>query len=427
MSRKITFAELIREGVLEVSDGYRAKNDELGGDGPIFLRAGLMSSHGFNWNSGERFDVHSAEKLRGKYGAPGDTVITTKGNSVGRSAQVPEDAPEFVYSPHLSFWRTHDTHVVDQGYLRYWALSDAFLDQLHALAHGTDMAPYLSLADQYRLEIHLPGQGQQQAIAAVLKALDDKIAVNRRISATVASLGQARFNASFSEALDHVSAGAPLSSDWKSSTLGENVSCLEAGRRPKGGVAAYDEGVPSIGAESVIGLAQFDYAKTKYVPQEFFDSLRQGVLQSHDILLYKDGGKPGDFKPHVSMFGNGFPFARMCINEHVFRVRLRSEISQEFGYFWLCSAPIMSAMRLRGTGAAIPGINSAAARSIPFVVPPKDRVASFTTVAAPLVNRALQAAAESRVLTQLRDALLPKLMSGQLTVKQAESLVEDAT
>ena len=40
----VTFSELINEGVLEIGDGYRAKIDELGGDGPMFLRAGLVRS-----------------------------------------------------------------------------------------------------------------------------------------------------------------------------------------------------------------------------------------------------------------------------------------------------------------------------------------------------------------------------------------------
>ena len=44
--RITTFADLISEGALEIGDGYRAKNDELGGDGPIFLRAGhVTDSH----------------------------------------------------------------------------------------------------------------------------------------------------------------------------------------------------------------------------------------------------------------------------------------------------------------------------------------------------------------------------------------------
>ncbi|MFZ1415068.1 MAG: hypothetical protein WAS73_10905 [Defluviicoccus sp.] len=50
-----TFAELISEGTLEIGDGYRAKNEELGGDGLIFLRAGHVSDTHIDFDGVERF------------------------------------------------------------------------------------------------------------------------------------------------------------------------------------------------------------------------------------------------------------------------------------------------------------------------------------------------------------------------------------
>ena len=66
---------------------------------------------------------------------------------------------------------------------------------------------------------------------------------------------------------------------------------LQTGKRPKGG--AQEVGVPSIGAENVTALAQHDFAKEKYVSEQFFDAMRQGHVADKDILFYKDGAEIG--------------------------------------------------------------------------------------------------------------------------------------
>lgn len=81
---------------------------------------------------------------------------------------------------------------------------------------------------------------------------------------------------------------------------------LESGRRPKGGASL--EGVPSIGAESIKGLGKFDYTKTKYIPKDFAKSMKKGSIQGYELLIYKDGGKPGYFIPNFSIFGEEFPY-----------------------------------------------------------------------------------------------------------------------
>jgi type I restriction enzyme S subunit len=273
----------------------------------------------------------------------------------------------------------------------------------------------------------MPGIEEQRAISGVLKALDDKIAVNDRIVTAIEELSAAIFRNSFTEALTFLTRGDELPYEWTADVMGGVCSVLETGRRPKGGVSGYADGVPSIGAESITRLGEFDFAKVKYVPEEFFAGMRQGIIEDYDILLYKDGGRPGNFEPHVSMFGRGFPFERMCINEHVYRIRLANPLSQAYGYFWLTSEPVMTEMRSRGTGVAIPGLNSSAVRELPVAYPAVDRLTRFNETVLPMIDRALSAASESRGLGQLRDTLLPKLMSGAIRVRDAEKVVEDVT
>jgi len=159
---KLHLADLIDEGILLVSDGYWAKLEELGGSGPIFLRAGHVSDSHIDFARADRFFPDLESKLRSKMSEPGDVVITTKGNSTGRVTYVSPDLPKFVYSPHLSFWRSLQPEKVVPGFLRYWSRSDEFRRQLRALACATDMAPYLSLVDQRRLRITLPTPEEQR-------------------------------------------------------------------------------------------------------------------------------------------------------------------------------------------------------------------------------------------------------------------------
>lgn len=181
----------------------------------------------------------------------------------------------------------------------------------------------------------------------------------------------------------------PVPRGWRVDELGAYLDVLETGSRPTGGVKTIEAGVPSIGAESIIGLGKFDYTKTKYVSFEFFSSMKRGHIMEFDVLLYKDGGKPGQFEPHVSVFGCGFPFATLCINEHVYRLRAKPPLTQGFLYFWLTTPLVMEEMRRRGTGVAIPGLNSTAVRELPILVPDNESIRKFDSLAQPIIERVL--------------------------------------
>ena len=173
--REVTFRTLIDEGALQIGDGYRAKLEELGGSGYPFLRSDFVNKRHIAFDDAECFHEELSPKLKAKVSHPGDTVITTKGNSTGRAAYVRADLRTFVYSPHLSFWRSLNHDVLHPGFLREWAHSPEFTEQLNGMKDSTDMAPYLSLTDQTRLRITVPEPDEQRAIARVLGALDEKI------------------------------------------------------------------------------------------------------------------------------------------------------------------------------------------------------------------------------------------------------------
>ena len=436
--RTATVAELQREGVLLVEDGnhgeYRPRPDEFVDEGVAFIRAADMDGGRVLFDSASRINDHAVQRITKGIGAPGDVLLSHKG-TVGKVALVLDDAPRFVCSPQTTFWRTLDPNTLDRGYLHAFLRSAPFRQQLDAREAETDMAPYVSLTSQRGLMVQLPPIKEQRRIGRVLGSLDDKIELNRRMSQTLESIARALFNSWFVD-FDPVRAKAegcnprlqphlaglfPESFDdsklgeipkgWQVKQFADVLSELETGGRPQGGVSEYTTGVPSIGAESIVGLGRFDYSKTKYVPREFFEALSKGHVQSRDVLLYKDGGRPGEFEPHVTLFGDGFPFPTCAINEHVYRMRTTDELGQNFLFFWLSSDLVMEEMRTKGTGVAIPGLNSTQVKSLTTLVPAPAVAQAFNRLVEPLVARVLATCNESRTLTKLREALLPRLLA----------------
>lgn len=312
--------------------------------------------------------------------------------------------------------------------------------------------PSTTRAAVYVRDLEVPPLEQQREIGRVLAVLDDRIDHNRALAANLEAIARALFNSWFVD-FDPVRAKAAgetppgLASDlaalfpdrfvdselgevpegWANKAIGDVLAVLETGRRPKGGVKGIREGVPSVGAESINGIGQFDFSQTKYVPREFFDKLKTGKPQSFDTLLYKDGGKPGDFRPRIGMYGCGFPFDEYALNEHVFMLRAdAARVGSFYLYFWMARDETMHILQNAGGKAAIPGINRQDVMTLPVQLPPMKLVGAFERIVAPMVERILTAQKESQRMAQLRDLLLPRLISGKLRVEDAEAALEAA-
>jgi hypothetical protein len=95
-------ADLIQAGVIDIGDGYRAKNAELGEPGLPFIRAGDLNN-GFDMTGADILKEESVAKAGNKICRPGDIAFTSKG-TVGRFARVTDYTGLFVYSPQVCFW-----------------------------------------------------------------------------------------------------------------------------------------------------------------------------------------------------------------------------------------------------------------------------------------------------------------------------------
>ena len=159
-------ADLTREGLLEIGDGYRAKNSELRGPGLPFIRAGNLRA-GFDMRGADVLHQDSVAKAGSKVSRPGDVAFTSKG-TIGRFARVTEFTQPFVYSPQVCFWRSLDRERLQPAILYCWMQSEDLRAQIDAVAGQTDMAPYVSLRDQRMMEVPVFPESQ----AAIARRLD---------------------------------------------------------------------------------------------------------------------------------------------------------------------------------------------------------------------------------------------------------------
>ena len=446
-----TFAQLIADGVIEIGDGYRAKNEDLGGDGLIFLRAGHVTDTHIDFKGVERFHARLTQRVRSKLAKPGDAVITTKGNSTGRTAFVSSSMPPFVYSPHLSYWRSLDSTRIEGGFLRYWSKGLAFTAQLAGMKTSTDMAPYLSLVDQKRLEIILPPISEQRAIAHILGTLDDKIELNRRMNETLEAMARALFKSWFVDfdpvraKLNHPSpAGTRKHLERSRGAGGEGIGLPKAiadlfpdsfedsglGEIPKGWDVGTLAGVASLNPESWSrdtrpeAINYVDLSNTKWgrieaittYAQQDAPSRAQRILRPQDTIV-------GTVRP-----GNGsyaFIFEDGLTGSTGFAVlRPRRQEYAEFVYLAATAAENIEALTHLADGGAYPAVRPEVVAATQAIRPSDEVLHSFSRVVSPLLAKMACNERESRALAFLRDSLLPKLISGELRVKDASRMAE---
>ena len=136
--------------------------------------------------------------------------------------------------------------------------------------------------------------------------------------------------------------------------LGNIFIKIESGKRPKGGVAQYRSGVPSLGGEHIGLDGKMNYSKIKFVPEEYFQSAQQGILEDFDILLCKDGALTGK----VALFKKSdFQYPKGMINEHVFALKTDNKITQKYVFYVLYSRQGQKILKANVTGTAQGGLN----------------------------------------------------------------------
>lgn len=198
-------------------------------------------------------------------------------------------------------------------------------------------------------------------------------------------------------------------------TLGDLLENISTGARPKGG--AQKSGIPSVGAEKIEKFGVYDYSSEKYIAEDFYEKLKNGKMNSGDVLLYKDGAYTGK----VSMCLNWFPHKKSAVNEHVFILNTENNWAQNYLYFTLYNKQNKEMLeRLAGAKAAQPGLNQTELKSLKINICDKEFIKKFENEVKPIMESIANNSLENKKLVELRDTLLPKLMNGEINLDKIE-------
>lgn len=300
-----------------------------------------------------------------------------------------------------------------------WAYYSILNFQVKNLKTGTGV-PSLSRDDFYDLDVYLPEYEYQKKIAEFLFKFDQNININQKKNNLIRNILDLTFNKIFynfenlninsmkTKFNDFLKKNFP--DDWSMQKFGDILSDLESGDRPKGGINKKEIAIPSIGAENIIKVGSYNYLNEKYVTENFFKSLKKGIVKSNDVLMYKDGASLG----RVSYFKNGFPHDKCCINSHVFILRTNHLLNQEFLYMWLEQDFMKKIIFKIGVKAAQPGINQEDVNDLPVLIPTKSYLDLFEKKTKNLFDKIFNNSLQNKFLSKYRNWLLPLIINGQI-------------
>ncbi len=307
-------------------------------------------------------------------------------------------------------------NTADVRFVKY--LFDTLQDQCKQISQGTAQ-DNMSWERLSTIKFPVPPYETQIRIAEILSAYDSLIENNRKQIKLLEETAQRLYKEWFIDLhfpgheTAIINPEKRLPAGWIVGKLGDIVQKPESGKRPKGGInKSITEGVPSIGAENVIGIGRYNYAAEKQITREFFDSMKKGHVRDRDILVYKDGAYTG----RVSLFQDNFPYKECAVNEHVFLLRSCLATDQYWLYFTLNQSTIFEMIQRIAISSAQPGINQDDLKGLEIILPTEKLRADFSEYASFIAKQITLLAKQIREAEIARNLILPRIIDGRITL-----------
>ena len=434
--QQVSLGELV-----EIKHGFAFKGEFVSDapNGDILLTPGNFAiGGGFK---GDKLKYYHGPVPSGFVLSGGDLVVTMtdlskQADTLGYAAVVParSDGRRFLHNQRIGKVLLREGRDIDLGFLHYLMRSEPYRNEVLASATGTTVK-HTAPKRIEKFQFPLPPRTEQRAISNVLGTLDRRIDLSRRMSQTLEAMARAVFRSWFVD-FDPVRAKAegrdprlPLElaglfpgafedseigevpRGWKTVPLPEVIEVNPSRRLRRGMVAPYlDMANTPVRGHAPDRVIQRPYGSgTRFI---------NGDTLVARITPCLENGKTAyvDFLPDRQVGWGSTEFIVL---------RPKSPLPPEFAYCLARSREFREFAVLSMTGSS--GRQRVPADSLNHylvAVPPETGVAdAFARQVEPLFARASAAAAESRTLTALRDTLLPKLVSGELRVDEAERLI----
>ncbi|RKH45022.1 restriction endonuclease subunit S [Corallococcus sicarius] len=432
--------------LVEIKHGWPFKSElfsaELSGR-PIVVAIG-----NFRYTGGFRFDSTEIKEYRGEYPRefelkPGDilavmTCQTPGGEILGVPARIPNDGRRYLHNQRMGKVVIKDTKTVDDRFLYYLFLWRELNQELVASSTGTKIvhtAP--SRIEAFRFS--LPPKRIQQAIGALLGALDDKRELNHRMNRTIEELASALFKSwfvdfnpvqakrdgrkpvgvpewalsLFPEHFEESDLG-PLPKGWSTSTIGDEVRVV-GGSTPRTEEPRYWNGdICWVTPRDLSRLSDpVVLGSERYITQEGLAQIGSGLLPRGTVLLSSRA-------PIGYLAITEVPVA---VNQGFIAMDCCGRLPNHWVLKW--TEQNMDEILSRAGGTTFAEISKANFRPIPVVVPSSKVLQAFEVLATPLHGHLAANVRENATLEKLRDTLLPALLVGEVTIKQAEKAVAE--
>lgn len=435
MSSESTLLPL--ENCLDALIDYRGKTPEKTNSGIPLITAKIIKGGRIetptefiatdNYNSWMRRGIPKA----------GDVVLTVEA-PLGEVAQL---GPEKIALAQRVVTLRGKTGLLDNSYLLYLLQTEEMQEQLKARATGTTVLG-IKQSELRKVMLNLPPMSVQVSAAAALKALDDRITLLRETNATLEAIAQALFKSWFVD-FDPVRAKqagrAPEGmSDATAALFPDSFEESELGLVPKGWRGSTLDGVSDVGIgktpprkeahwfserpEDVRWVSIRDMGNSGTYLSETSEFLTKDAIDRFNVRWVPDGTALLSFKMTIGRVA--ITDGEMTTNEAIAHCKLtdQSPLPSEFIYLHLKQFDYAT---LSSTSSIADAVNSKTVKAIPILVPSADVVAVFQETVVGLFERIKTIQHQAQTLATLRDTLLPRLISGQLRLPEAEALIEE--
>lgn len=358
----------------------------------------------------------------------GDVVITTEA-PLGEVAQLSDS--RIALAQRLILLRGK-TGLLDNRYLKYLLMSDEMQGQLASRASGTTVVG-IRQSELRKIALSLPSIKEQEAIAAVLGALDEKIDQNRRTNLALEELARATFKAWFID-FEPVKAKAagqtsfpgmapvtfaalpdrltdsllgPVPEGWEIQQIGDLVE-VKGGGTPSTKVAEYWDGGTHFWAtpKDLSGLQDPVLLETnRRITDAGAECISSGVMRKNTVLL----------SSRAPVGYTALAKVPVAVNQGFIAMVCDGPLPPHFVLHWTRS--MLDEIKSRASGTTFPEISKSAFRPIPVVLPCVAVVQAFEEFVASLFDLIEANARQSLSLKEMREYLLPRLLSGAARVR----------
>ena len=388
-SKRIFYEEYVQSGV----PFYRSKEII-----DLFNRRDIQTEL---FISEKRFD-----EIKNKFGVPSkDDILLTSVGSLGIPYLVKESDRFYFKDGNLTWLKDIDSNILLPVFIYKWITSQIGRQKLEEISIGSTQAA-LTISGLKSIEIQLPPLPEQKAIASVLSSLDDKIDLLHQQNQTLEALAETLFRQWFIERCPEPVEGE-AKEDWEEVSLGSIIDLVVDNRGKTPPTVDYKTTYPLIEVNAINTsdcLVNYNVIR-KYVVEETYNSWFRKHLKVNDVIV-STVGTIGVFSIFTSNIG--------CIAQNL--IGLRSDnISPYFIYLFL-KINKEDILNL-DIGGVQPSIKVPHLMDLKFKKPNIEVIHQFHELVKEYFNKIGANQQQIQTLTQLRDTLLPKLMSGEVRVK----------